>query len=256
MERNQQDIGISIESGEYYRDALRWYSTLYNGPIAERVLLIIIAIIAAVITFMTVISLFMLTPIVETRTMIVHLPESLDRIAKVRPLIERPGDDSNLAIRDWFVANYITTRESYDISKQEQFNYRVWALSAPEVYAGYVNYYKSNQSPTIRYERHTRRVIEIKSIQILDEENIGQMDGNAGDSLAVKARVQFVATEQTSTEERKSAWNSDIAFRFDKINVDQVTGELSPLETEETTGKTVYKGFVVTSYQSKQLGLE
>lgn len=255
MESKQHDIGISIESGEYYRDALRWYSTLYNGPIAERVLLIIIAVMAAVVTMMTVVSMFMLMPVVETRTMIVHLPQSLDRVARVQPLVETPNKDINPAILDWFLSNYVTVREGYDIDRQERYNYRVWALSAPDVYAGYVGLYKSADSPTVRYERHTKRLIEIKDITITDSDNVGKLDGNPGDSLMGKARIQFVATELTSSGERKSAWNADISFRFDKINVDQMTGELSPLDADEKTGKTVYKGFMVTGYQSKQMGL-
>lgn len=244
MKKQQQDIGLAVESGEYYRDALRWYSTLYHSPIGERALLIIVAVMAAIVTFMTVVSLFMLLPIVETKAMIVRVPQSLDRVAKVQPLMEKPRDDPNKAVMNWFVENFVNVRESYDIDKQERYNVRVWVLSSPKVYSEYSSLYKSNESPTRLYERHTKRTIEVNGIRINNISSEGHVDDSPAETISVNSTVQFTATESNSREDRKSLWSADITFRYSKIHVNQETGELTPME------------FKVTSYTSKQLGLE
>lgn len=240
----QQETGVAIESGEYYREALRWYSVKYHSPIGERALLVIIAIAAFIITFMTIISLFMLLPIVETKAMIVRVPQSLDRVARVQPLMKNPRDDANQAVMDWFVKNFVEVRESYDIDRQERFNVRVWVLSSPKVYSEYAGFYKGDQSPTQRYERHTKRLVNVKNIKVLETLSQGHIDNSPAETIDVNAKVEFEASEMSSREERKSAWVADITFRFSKIHVDQITGELTPME------------FKVTRYESKQLGLE
>lgn len=233
-----------MESGEYYREALRWYSIKYHSPIAERALLIIITLGAGIVTLMTIISLFMVLPLVETKTMIVRVPQSLDRVARVQQLMTDPRGNPNQAVMEWFVSNFVEVRESYDIDKQERYNVRVWVLSAPQVYAQYSNYYKGPDSPTRRYERHTKRQIDVRNVTVKNVESQGRIDGSPAETVDIKAVVQFEALELSSREERKSAWVADIAFRFSKIHVDQITGELTPME------------FKVTGYESKQLGLE
>jgi len=244
VSEQQQEASVLVESGEYYREAMRWYSTKYHSPIAERALLIIITVGAAVVTLMTIISLFMVLPLVDTKTMIVRVPQSLDRVARVQQLMTDPRGNPNHAVMEWFVSNFVEVRESYDIDKQERYNVRVWALSSQPVYAQYSAYYKGAESPTRRFERHTKRSVSVRDITVKEVESLGRIDGSPAETVDVKATVQFEATELSSREERKSAWVADIAFRFSKIHVDQITGEMTPME------------FKVTGYESKQLGLE
>lgn len=239
-----KETSVAVESGEYYREALRWYSVLYHNPISQRAILIIIACAAGLITTMTVLSLFIALPMVETVSMIVKVPQSLDRVARYQPLLENPRQDPNQAIMNWFVGNFIEVRESYDIDKQERMHRRVWVLSADNVYKDYFNLYKSEASPTLLYERHTKRTVKVDSIRVVEETLLGKLDDSPAETVDVRANVKFIATEASSSAERKTAWTSDITFRYSKIHVDQITGEITPMQ------------FKVTGYESKQLGLE
>lgn len=244
MNEIKQDVAQSVESGEYYRDALRWYGTLYHAPISHRALLIIITGIALLITFLAMIGLFMLTPLKETKPMIVRVSDSLDRVARVEALMEGPLDDADAAVMQWFIRDFIKARESYDVDKQQTMFIRVRELSVPQVLHDYFALYRSTMSPTIRYERHTKRMIKVRDVAIRDVVEIEEASGSTPAVTNVKAQVRFVATEQTPTEDRNSIWLADIAFRFSKIHVDQLTGAITPME------------FKVTGYESKQLGLE
>lgn len=244
MNESQQDVNQTVQSGEYYRDAMRWYGTVYHSPISERSMLIIISSLAVTIIMMSLIGLFMLLPLTETKPMIVRVPESLEKVASVEQLTDNPNIDPNQVVMEWFIKNFIQVREEYNINKQQTYFRRVFVLSTPKVYNDYVALYKSAASPTVRYERHTKRSVELRDINVLDVREVERATGSRAEVVDVKAQVQFVATEQTPSEDRKSVWNADITFRFSKIHVDQVTGDITPME------------FKVTGYESKQLGLE
>lgn len=239
-----QEVKQSVESGEYYRDALKWYGTKYHAPISQRALLIIITSIAVAIIMMSLTGLFVLLPLVETKPMIVRVPESLEKVARVVQLTDNPHEDANKVVMEWFIKNFIDVREEYDIDKQQTYFRRVYVLSSPKVYSDYVALYKSSASPTIKYERHTKRVVDVKDIDMYDVNVVESATGSRAEVVDVKARVSFSAVEQTPAENLKTEWQADIAFRFSKIHVDQVTGKITPME------------FKVTGYESKQLGLE
>jgi type IV secretory pathway component VirB8 len=240
---SHQDVKQSVESGEYYRDAMKWYSTVYHAPISQRALLIIITSMAVAIIMMSMTGLFILLPIKETKPMIVRVPDSLARVAQVVPLTNSPQEDPNVAVMRWFMEDYVTSRESYDINRQQFYMNRVARLSAAEVTRAYAAVFRSSKSPTNRYESHTKRIIDISKIRIEDVDVVESATGSRPEVISVEAYVEFQATEAAPTEERKSMWGADISFRFTKIHVDQVSGEITGMK------------FVVTDYESKQLGL-
>lgn len=244
MSESRQDINQSVESGEYYRDAMSWYETMYHGPISQRAMLIIITSFAVAIILMSLTGLFILLPLRETKSMIVRVPESLERVATVHQLIDNPTQDANEVVMDWLIRDFVEKRESYNIDKQKQYFLRVRALSSGKVYEQYMTLYKSNNSPTLRYERHTKRIIDIRDVDIKDINVVESASGNSPEVIDVDAYVEFQATEEAPAEDRKSLWGADITFRFSKIHVDQVSGDITEMK------------FTVTDYKSKQLGLE
>lgn len=216
-----------IESGQYYKDALSWYSLMCEAPIGERAFLLVITAFSAVITFASVLSFFFFLPITDVQSMVIRMDRSFDKVARVRPLVQQPSDDPNRAVLRWSLHNFVEAREAYDIDRQDMLHKRVYAIGEAQVYTDYVTLYRGNDSPTMRYERHTIRKIEVKEVQI---------DGDT-------AHVKFTATEDSQNRDPvKSVWVADISFRFTEIEVDQITGEITPMT------------FKVTSYKSKQTG--
>jgi type IV secretion system protein VirB8 len=245
VSESSQDVTQRIETGEYYRDALRWYSTMYHSPISERALLLMISSMAVVIILMMLIGLFVLLPVTETKTMIVRVSDSLEKVARVERMSEDLSDDPNAVVMDWYLRSFVEVREGYDVDRQQTYFRRVFTMSSPAVYNAYVAAYKDpSRSPTVRYERHTKRRIEISDARVNSIEVVEDATGSVAEVVDVKATVDFTAVEKSADEERKSVWRADITFRFNKIHVDQVTGDITPME------------FKVTGYESKQLGLE
>jgi type IV secretory pathway component VirB8 len=193
---------------------------------------------------MATIGFFMLLPLTEHKTMVVSIPDAMTKVARVKQMTVDPSQDANLIVMKWFVQNFVEVREQYDIDKQQQYFKRVYALSNNDVYSKYVAIYKSANSPTVRYERHTKRLVDVDRIDIQNIQVLEPASGNTPEVIQVQAQVRYMAIEASPTEERNSLWQADITFRFSKIHVDQVTGAITPME------------FKVSAYESKQLGLE
>lgn len=244
MSESRQDINQSIESGEYYRDAMSWYGTMYHAPISQRAMLIIITSCAVAIIMMSLTGLFILLPLSDTRPMVVHVPESIEHVATVRRLIDSPTQNPDDVVMDWFIHDFVEKREAYNVDEQIKYFNRVGKLSTEEVYRDFMNLYRSKASPTLRYERHTKRSIEIRDVDIKDVRVVESASGNSPGVIDVDAYVEFQATEEAPTEQRKSLWGADITFRYTKIHVDQISGDITQMK------------FIVTDYKSKQLGLE
>lgn len=237
------EVKQSVESGEYFREARKWYDHLYHAPISHRSILILITGLAVAIIFMSLMSLFIFLPVRENAPMVVRMSDSIQKMSRVEPLVQSYREDVDLAVMKWFIRDYISVYEGYDINRQQFFFRRVYALSAPEVYRAYVNFYKSAGSPTFKYERHTKRTTRVENIRFLSEDIIEDRSGNQGEIVEVKAKVTFVGVEEAQTEILEKAFEADVVFRYQKLFVDQQSGVITPME------------FIVTDYKSKQLGL-
>ena len=216
----------SIDSGEYFQEALKWYSTVYHSPINSRAMLVIITGLISIISFLTVLSVFLILPLEENRPVPLRVSNSDEKVGKVRMMLQDLDDTPDDAIKRWLIKNFVLVRESYDINYQETFHKRVWALSSEPVYKEYVQLYRGDESPTIKYERHTIRTVAVTSITYYSD----------------KAKVDFTASEESASGEKKTLWQADIAFRYEEIKVDQSTGKVAPMK------------FEVTKYQSKPIG--
>lgn len=217
-----------IESGQYFKDALSWYALTCEFPIGERAFLIVVTTLSSLITFAAVLSFFLILPMTEVQTMVLKLSRSFDVVASVKPLVTRPDEDPNHAVLRWSLRNFVEAREGYNIDRQDSFHLRVYHIAEAQVYKDYVDLYSGPNNPTAIYERHTNREIKVKRVRMIDETN---------------GVVEFEATEDNKSKDPvKSLWVADISFRFTEIEVDQITGEITPMT------------FKVTSYKSKQTG--
>ncbi len=216
-----------LESGAYYDEALKWYSLQYHHPISQRAILIVVTVLCVIITLSALISFFTLLPLREIRPMVVFTEDSLERVASVQPMMDSGFGDPNEAILEWLLADYVNAYEAYDYERQQIFLRRVHAQSERGVYAGLAQQYRTTASPTVKYERHTRRNISVRSVSIKDEN---------------RATVRFTATEEGQGGSNSTEWVADIAFRFTGIEVNQRTGAITPMT------------FQVTNYQSKKSG--
>ncbi|MGB1540020.1 MAG: VirB8/TrbF family protein, partial [Rickettsiales bacterium] len=185
---------------------------------------------AVVITFFSLFSLFALLPVQEVRPLVIEVENAMDKVGRVETLINTPDEDPNIALIRWHLKDYVKARESYDIKYQEQWNRRVWAQSEGATYKAYKDYHLGREGPRWRFEGHTRREVKVAGVRILG---------------ADRAQVDFLVTirsDKANSEVRKSIWRADIAFRFTEIKVDQISGEVSPME------------FKVTDYKSEKIG--
>jgi len=207
---------------KYYKEALTWYSDIYNMPNSERVALIIITSFAVVVFSFMVYATYMFLPLIPSAPYRINSADALGEIPSIVRLTK--GTQKNLAITRFIAKKYTEARENYDVRKIERNFNMVKQFSSQEVLDKYVQYMKISNpdSPLLKYERHTTRKIFIESSIVHKTENW----------LNNKAIIDFQAIETRRGKEKIEEMQAVITFNFDKIVVNQKTGEMSPLKLE------------------------
>jgi type IV secretory pathway component VirB8 len=235
------DIRKKILSGEYFADGLRWYDSKYNAPMAERSFLIIITIFAAMIIFFSYKAIVGILPITEQKEVYLITDDVFGSQPSVNPLSERYSETDS-AIREFLVTDYVRARESYSVDSLEANYRRVRFLSTPEVFATYQDEIEpaNPQSPIILYERHTTKEIRRMSIGLYSSkpENSGQ---DEEDIVPDTAQVDFTAVTVSNGEEIGAArYRAVINFEYKGIEVmqdnadDESPQEVKPMEFRVT----------------------
>lgn len=136
MHPPQDEIARTIEDGTYFTEARHWYSLLYITPISERILFLIITVIAVVIFAFAVTSVYNLLPI---KPRVPFMYRASDIMNEVPTMIrfKAPNEPSNPALIKYYLGTYVTMRESY---QESQFLLR-WKFmqnySNPSTFAEY-----------------------------------------------------------------------------------------------------------------------
>lgn len=225
-----ETITERVRTGEYFREARRAYSDVYVEPMADRYLYVIVTLASLVICLLAFFALTGLYPLNPPAPFVYISQDSTEELPLMKP-ISQPAEEPNLALKKYLVAEYVKRRESYDFTTLE-LNVRVVRnMSDDETYTAFERLLNpaSPQSPIAKYERHTRRTVKILAIQPLAD---GSLDVTYD---------SFLERGRHAEPELAGRWRTNIAFRFDDVTVDQITGESSPLS------------FTVTRYSTQRI---
>ena len=220
MLQDRQEIAEKIRDGSYFKDANEWYAGKYLYPVTERSLVFLFAVISF-FTFLPIASL--LNDTVQTNNKIpfpIIVADSTEHFSVIKPLAQK-DESAQIAVAKYLITDYIKSREEYihkniDGEKLKRLLKKIKSSSAKTVLNEYVSYMSESNtySPLVRYKDHTDRLIEVKSISFLDN-----------DQTSGKANVVFEATEKTNGGKKQtSMWEVEMSFRLPDVATIARTG--------------------------------
>lgn len=218
LEIDTAEVRAGVESGEYFKEAMRWYSAIYHAPLAERCYFIVVMGLALANTIVALLALLALLPLSPAVPFTLITKDIVNEVPSIRGVAE-PGEPANPALMRYFVNEYVVLRESYDVDKLSRSVNAVRYQSDPSVFNTYRNYMSPGNpnSPITRFQRHTQREINIISTDISTL------------SSPYTATVQFEALEKRGGQAFKSRFTATMAFRYQNLSVNQETYEVSPM---------------------------
>ncbi len=239
------DTGHKATGGTYFQAGREWYSAVYHYPIAGRSLYGVLAVLSVAtlaISFMVVSSVF---PISRQKEIVVFTDDVFGDVSHADKLA-KPGDDLNNAIARYIIPVYVMAREyyEYNIKKLEESFSIIRQQSSNEVFAQYQKIMdpQNRASPLTRYGKNIKREIKI-----------GRYSVDTSVS-PYTAKVEFSASVNDGRRIHKNNYIADITFRFSKIQVDQITGDVfkEDIGSGEMTDLNGRLDFIVTGYKVRE----
>lgn len=221
MSKNREEIARKVRDGSYFKDAQNWYSGKYLYPVAERAMMFLFA--SATIFALIPIATLVKTSVQSDNSVPVPIivEDSTSHQAIISPLAKN-GETAQEAVAKYLISDYVKARENYSYNvmgnndERRMLIKKIKSSSAKSVLDEYNNYMSEANpySPLVKYKDHTKRVIDIVSVQFIDK-----------DKASGKAKVLFKATEISNDgTEQKSMWEALIHFRIPDVYTIAKTG--------------------------------
>ncbi len=223
------ELAEKVRSGEYFREMRQIYHTIYDDPMAERYLYMVLTAISVLIMLVTLMAANAFLPLTKEVPFIYKIQDIVEDLPRMQRLGPR-GIDANYLIKRFLLSNYVNMREQYEVRLLDRNANGIRSQSTPEVYDEFQRMMdpRNPQSPITLFQRQSTRKVEILSVA---------PSGGAEDEM----EVVYNEIVQTDREIKKTPMAANIAFRFSNIEIDQETNAFTPLE------------FVVTRYQTRRL---
>ncbi|MGI4775539.1 MAG: VirB8/TrbF family protein [Janthinobacterium lividum] len=195
-----------IKSGEYFKDARKWYNFKYLYPLSQRSFLLLICFVYLLLLIGAAFSLTNLFPLVkQIRYSLSTVPyQSSANIIKANSF----GNDALASIADVLVQNYLKVREGYNYdSLREQFTY-VHNNSTRIVFRKFSSYMNMDNpdSPVVRYQKYIKRSVNILSVNYLTDKEVEIMFNSIAKNSAGDIFEDII-------------WQVNIDFEVDNINL-------------------------------------
>jgi len=247
--QDRVEINQSIENGSYFKQAREWHYAIYCSALAERSYLLILFFISCIIIFYTFKAINGILPLTTESPAVVSFHNTAGKEYTLIPLLNsnETYHQTNTALLRFHISEYLNARENYNANNFEENFRRIVSLSSQKSFAEYENFINVNNpdSPIAMYERHTKRRVEITSLQI-ESSNGAPLD--SPEYKPDRAKITFLAKiTPTNAPTKEENWVAEMRFEYKNLIVE---------EADKATSTDYFKvnpmEFFVTSYTSKR----
>lgn len=210
----EQEIAQKIKDGEYFKDARGWYTALYISQVSERSAFLLFAVLAGLVFLIGTLSLMDLMPINERERLIMRNDRMDGTISSVHRL-KKPGAPLNIALKKFFVTNYVFMRESYRFQDYPTHSAFVKEHSDPTTYAKYLADHgtENPRSYATLLGRVGERQVTITGVKI---------DTKTEPATAI---VNFNTDFKKVKGGTQTAWTATLSFYYTKVSVNEVVDQ-------------------------------
>jgi type IV secretion system protein VirB8 len=237
MSKKEKDW--SVDDGSYFREAREWYSMKYVALISERVMYIVITVLALVLFVLSCMAIVGLLPLTPSAPFTYMAKNGRDTIAHIRLLERKWGEPTDVSLRYYFVEQYVLRREAYSINALNLNVLYVYGHSTDEVAREFRQFIDASnpQSPLMLYQSRVER-----KITILDSDVVPLGNNN------YEARVDFMATVATENGYEQTYHRSKLQFHYTDVHYDYTDEDVIAGKALKIDPMT----FKVTAYSVKQ----
>lgn len=238
MTPDDKEASELIRAGRYYDEARRWYTALYISPITERSVFLGLSLLAGIVALLGFLALGGLTPLTDRSPVMIANPRMDDTIPNLIRLRAK-GDNVREALRDYYVQQYIYSREQYLADTYRMNNLFVTGHSQDEAASSYAAAVASTnpQSPVNSLGAYGKRTVRILSMDIRE----------AGDEAT--AQVRFSTETSGLGNIVKSQWTATLRFYY---SGGEITETVDP-QTNRTRVTVQEPIFHVSNYAATKL---
>jgi type IV secretory pathway component VirB8 len=215
MDKTQ--LNESLRSGEYYRNSIAWYNSIFVFPILPAsIYIIIIAIFFGLLITIT----FNAISILPMSRELVYTIQS-DGREQMKASIIKVDDSKSLlndSIAKLLIKNYIIARENYDYSKllqQYQYMNNTSSITEYEKFKDYMSLNNIN-SPILKYKKGAVRTVDISYIKFFN------------DHIEVFFNAKAISDQNFLLE--NSSWKVVLKYEMDSIDIN-ASGEFNFIVT-------------------------
>jgi type IV secretory pathway component VirB8 len=230
-----EEITENIKSGQYFKDAIDWYTIKFIQPVTHRSYFIFITTFSLIFSFMAFRILSNILPVVETLPIVLETESMADYYMKLQKL-GNELEDPNISVLRYMTGRYIIMRENYDFTKlQSNLNF-VKNFSSKEEYERYRSYMKPEtpESPILKYRSHTRRIVTVSKehgedlVTMIVDPTL-QLPPNMHRMVAF-----FTAKEAGPAAGPETAWKASLDVKFSDVVFYKDKKAFSPMDFEVT----------------------
>ena len=214
------DIKKSVESGEYFKQAMSWYESQYLSYVAQRSIFIAVSVIILVNLAIVNMKILSLPSTSHRVPFIKYVENSADEITRIKHLKSKKQESPQISVAKYLISKYIENYQSFNIKNVEEMAKYVQNQSSRKVYKQFQSHLSiSNpESPVLKYQMHTRRLIDIQSISIYNNKQL----------IPEEAKVIFKATHYRNGRKISiDSWEANLIFTLSDVNL--VARKFTPL---------------------------
>lgn len=223
MNTKPKQLSEWIRSGEYYEKSREWFKTVYIGPVSERGLFLIIALMASSVAFMGFLALYRILPLVDHPAILISNGRLDDTLPRLVHLKEK-RTPLNEALQQFFLKNYVMKREGYKAANYDANYAFIKSQSDENAFAEYTSRYdRANpNSPAAILGAYGVRVVEVSSIELNDKVE------------PRVATVRFSTDVQGINNGSQANWTAVVQYYYNDMLVTSMVDPLTGVETFET----------------------
>lgn len=223
-------IAEKVHSGEYFRESRAMYDIMVNDSLSERYFYVFVTILALLTMAISFFAMQSLYPLSRSVPFINWTENPVDERPALYKLKQYPEEPADSAILLYYCRNFVLQYEEYDIRTIERNMNGLRGSSTPELFADYQRMMQPTnpESPVVKYQRHSSRLIKISSSKILK-------------SPTPTVEILFEATVRSENGNQTAKFRALVGYDYSGIEIDTRTGKITPPR------------FVVTSYSSKPI---
>lgn len=222
-------------TAESLQEAKNWYKDKYQYVLVQRNVLAVTTLVALCSALVAVGAVMLLTPHKSVEPFVIQIDQKSGIVQKVEP-VSRSEFTSNESIDRFFVAQYIRSRETYNVSTF-RLNYdTVRVMSDSHVFGGYLAAIseRNPDSAAAILKGDGIRSVRFKSIVFVKRPN-DDRDARLG-VKAIQARILLKDMSRKFAEPYEYHRVATVTFEYANLDLNEEERYLNPL------------GFTVTDY--------